>query len=168
MSTIYIVSAFGGSYDDAWENNLCARRTMAEAEAEVERLKIQQARVVGFDSQVRNAYLAAREEAQPVMLEIPPAPKGPASTTKENMNAWKKQKKEWEQLAQPMIAENRQKQAAQEAAAARWAKAFAISLGATEEELQELGFSSMDGTEAYYSYRFDKDTGYDIEELELL
>ena len=160
--TIYVIVAYGGEYDDAWESNVCAKRSRDDAELEILELEERRDKVKVMHPEVSSAFYAARQVREP-MEEVPESPKGPAKTTKENMRLHREAVEAWRLVAQPIIERNQERENRAYLAAVEAARLKAIELGADERDLHELGFSESD----YRAYSTNFDCDYRVEELEL-
>jgi hypothetical protein len=165
VTTIYIIQASGGSYDDAWERNLFAVADEAEALVAVEKLKAQHEKVKGIFDQVRRFFneslkeLCTKEPDEPQ----PTPPRGPAKNDKASMAAHHAAYKRWIEECTPIGQRNHARANARVAAAGLLTKAFAAELGADVDDLKMMG---IDGTNVGWP-SFDGDTHYSYEELEL-
>lgn len=163
MTTIYIIVASGGSYDDAWQSNVCARYSRDDAELEVLRLQEQSKKISAIVDEVRTTYYIALKAGAFTPEEIPRPPKGPAKSTKENRKLHAEEMQKYYALAQPIAKRNEARHIAAMAAAKEAAKQRAIELGADEDDLKVMGFD-----QPYFSlYCREGDASYDVEELEI-
>lgn len=67
---IYVVVAYGGSYDDSWESNICARSTQEGAELAIEEEKARDARIQEALPKLKEHFESLRTTA-PVMQILP-------------------------------------------------------------------------------------------------
>lgn len=159
---IFVVIAYGGEYDDAWEKNVCAKFTETDAQLEILELEERRDKLKVMHPEVSSAFYAARQVREP-MEEVPKSPKGPSKTTKENMRLHREAVEAWRVVAQPIIERNQEREKRAYSAAVNVAREKAIELGADERDLQHLGFTDAD----YRSYTANFDCDYRVEELEL-
>lgn len=165
MSDIFIVVASGGSYDDAWRSNVCAFATREEADLEVIRRSEMHVRLSELDKQASEARWAFLRTEVSGLEQVEPAPKGPAKPTKELNADYQRRMEEWRKKMVPISERNRTRQTAMLYAAVAHARQNAIAAGATEEELQLLGFSDNANT---FGYDYSHDTTFSVEQLELI
>lgn len=168
MTKIFIITASGGSYDDAWENNLFAVQSQEGAEAEVERLNAQHALLCSIWNEVRAALFEGYAKTRSVQQEpVPPAPKGPAKPGgKDAQRAHSKALEEWRAAAEPARVRNAAVVQQSMREAVESARQKAVELGADDEQLQALGFITLaDGSTSPPHLMID--TSYSYEELEL-
>lgn len=164
MEKIFIVSAYGGQYDDAWETNLYALRDVVEAELAVLHEEERHKRLLKIDTVVDQVFGAYLHSAVYDMKKIPDQPRGPARTTKENMKLHEKALAEWQAIVIPLNEHNNNEQNRIFREARAVAKQKAIELGADYLDLKTLGFTE---TGEYHAYAFEEDTSFHFEELEL-
>jgi len=175
MTKIYIIKAFGGSYDDAWKNNLYAVVEEEQAKVEVQRLTELHKFCEGIWPQVHNSLTDGYAEAriahdrnyflQHQDLKLPPEPKEPVKHTKETQAEYKKKynawRKEFEPIWKALQAEHeRSMQMAYQASHDK-----AVELGATKEHLEMFGFFDQKG--GLNPPSFDESASYCYQELEL-
>ena len=165
MTTIYIVVASGGSYDDAWQTNLCACIDKTAAELEVLRLEEQSKKIGAMIREVEGAYRAGLHANKFTREEIPRPPSGPAKGDKESMKLHTAAMKAHYALVQPIAERNERRNTTAMLAAKEAAKQKAIDLGANEDDLKVMGFINE---HFFLSHCRDYDCAYFIEELELL
>jgi len=166
MSKIYIVRAFGGSYDGAWETNLYAFLDEKQAAAEAERLTALHTFCVAKWPAVQAALQAGYAELRAFSSEpVAPHPKGHAKMTKDEQRQLEQQRRKWRKEADVVWARNRAITNALMLKATAAARDAAVAAGCTEEHLKEMGFFNDAGELS--SPSFQTDTSYDYEELEL-
>lgn len=158
---IYIVKASGGEYDDAWENNLCACRTVETAEAEVTRLKEQAERLKEMAPKVAAFYRKFLQENPATQVEVPAHPKGPSKQTKENRKAYEQAAEAWRVKAHPILEGNQAAVNEQTRKATAASRQFAMGMGADEDDLKQIGLDDDLGWPSY------EDAEYTYEELEI-
>ena len=162
---IFVVVAYGGQYDDSWEANTCARYARDAAEIAISEFEEQDRKLAVMAPIIQDVFYEQNNIADEPYEDVPEAPKGPARGTKEQLILHKEAVLAWQKIAFPIIQRNEERTEKVRRRAVYWARQKAIELGATESELQRLGFSEQ----SYYArsaYRF-KDRYYRIDELEL-
>jgi hypothetical protein len=166
MSTIYVIIASGGSYDDAWERNVFAVADEAAAMVAVDELKARHERLKGLYQPIREFFNQHIRETAPMFMHEPQPdyPKGPAKPNKEALKAHAAAIKEWTELAQPIGRRNQDRSLAHNRHVAAATRELAATLGADEEDMKALGLDRENGM-AWPN--FDIDTNYSYEELEL-
>lgn len=164
--TIYVVIAYGGEYDDAWESNVCAKYSRDDAELEVLELKQRREKLKTIHQPVQDAFYA-RCSIQEPMEEVPNSPKGPSKSTKENMRLHWEAVDAWRAVARPIIERNQERENRAHQAAVEAARNKAIELGADEFDLKQLGFSKDNYNDRYHPSFCNFNCDYKIEELEL-
>lgn len=164
MEKIFIVSAYGGQYEDAWNTNLYALRDVVEAELAVLHEEERHQRLLKINTVVDQVHYGHIREAVCDMKKIPDQPCGPASMTKENMKLHKKALAEWRAIVIPLNEHNNNEQNRIFRDARAVAKQKAIELGADDLDLKTLGFTEP---AEYHAYAFEEDTSFRFEELEL-
>lgn len=162
MTTIYIVVASGGSYDDAWQANLCARFDKTDAELEVLRLEEQSKKIGAMIREVEGAYRGGLHANQFTPEVMPRPPSGPAKSDKESMKLHAAVMKAHYALVQPIAERNQRRNTAAMLAAKEAAKQKAIELGANEDDLRVMGFTNE---HFFLSHCRDYDCAYFVEEL---
>ena len=80
MSTIYILVAYGGHYDEAWETNLIASHSRDEMESLIEILLTHKAVYQAAEDEYKGKFAAHMEQwlqahPEPAVLNIPRPPK---------------------------------------------------------------------------------------------
>lgn len=167
MKKIFIIKASGGSYDDAWENNLYAVEDQTQAELDV--LQLKQDHDVCKDvwmnvwAVLQEGYVKVRGAA--AQFKLPKEPKGPVRPNKESTAEYRRAYAEWRKQCEPIWAEIRKKQDAEMQAAIAIAFNYAAGRGLTRKQLEMLGFFNAAGE--LTSPSFQADTSYHFEELEL-
>ena len=170
MTTIYIITSSGGSYDDAWHSNLFAVADKETAEAEVKRL-----------TEAHEFAAEVFKELQPMTQEVyaqvraylrkptAPEPKEPRGkqATKEAVAAWRKARQEWIETNQPIWQADEQARADIMNRGIEQMIAKARSLGCEDLHLDLLGFYNPYNPGALTMPHFSNDVGYSYEELEL-
>jgi hypothetical protein len=162
--TIYVVIAYGGEYDDAWEKNVCARFSETDAQITILDLEERREKLKGMRDPVQAVWYANLKPIEGIE-SVPQPPKGPKKGTKENMAAHRLAVEEWRKIANPMIERNEQRANAAYLNASKLAREKAIELGADEVDLSQLGF--CDNGEFRPPYDSCLDCSYRYEELEL-
>jgi hypothetical protein len=165
MNKIYVVTAFGGSYDDAWQENICACLTQEDAELKILEFRERDARLEKISPNIIEEYgNAFRSTIEGLMFEeIPPFPnKGKFKNDKLYDDALTK----WQHSMVLQMLHNEHARKRIEWEAAKVARKLAIELGCSDEDLSYLGFQD-DGTfSGSWGHHFD-DCDYSIEELEI-
>lgn len=100
--SIFIVVAYGGEYDDAWESNVVAFSTSEEATVESVRL----AKRRDYLTPIYNALITIGGAAYPTYTPLPKKPKGPATSTPESQKVHQAQVAAWDAECAPIIALN--------------------------------------------------------------
>jgi len=161
MNQIYIVIAYGGSYD-AWENNLFARYTMEDAELAIIELKERDARITAAMPKLI-AQLKELQSKFPLTQEPHPAmPKGPAKQTRENRDAHQKAMATWSTENQRIWAINQARQNHWNEEMTNYQRAFAKNeCGLSDEDMVIITFPTHSG------YCFGDRGEYRIDELEI-
>lgn len=159
MNKIYLVKAYGGEYDDAWEDNLFACTTQEAAELAIIELQERDARIKIVLPTLHQQFIELRK-FMPLEQEMaPPWPKGPAKQTKENRDAHQRQIAEYQRIVLPMNARNTAKQHAWTDKVTELQRAEAQRLGLSDADTAIIDFPV---------YRAHADTSnYMFEELEL-
>lgn len=156
MTKIYIIKAFGGEYDDAWESNLFAVNDEQQAEAEVQRLKEQHQFLIGVDAALKPFVQEVYAQVRAFKREpTPPEPKGSA-----------KAKEAWLKECEPIWKRN---QAEIDSIWRRGGDVLMVKaqeLGCDEEQLDALGFHIPGGV-GFNMPNFRRDVDYSYEELEM-
>jgi hypothetical protein len=167
VSTIYIIQASGGSYDDAWERNLFAVGDEAVALVAVDELKARHEKLMGLYRPIRDFFTQHMSETAPMFMyePSPDCPKGPAKPNKEALKAHAAAIKEWTELARPIGRRNQDRSLAHNRHVAAATRELATTLGADEEDLKALCLDDSDDVVVWPN--FDADTSYYYEELEL-
>lgn len=163
MSMIYIIVAYGGQYDDAWESNLTARYIKEDAELAIIELQERDARVKAAMPKL----VAQFKELQakfPLSQEPHPAmPKGPAKQTKENRAAHDKVMQTYYTENQRVWAINQARQNAWNEEMTNYQRGFAKNeCGLSDTDLMIINFPT------HSAYCFSHEADYRIDELEIL
>lgn len=164
MSKIYVVKASGGSYDDAWECNVCAYLDEEKAQFEVWRLNEQMVRLREIHGKIQEAYYRRLKATQKGLEVAPERPRGPVKQTPTSKAEYKAAQKAWQVVADPILKRNQEHLAREYGAAKELARLQAVELGATEEDLVFLGFRT-EGTYPITNYNLE--ATHEYEELEL-
>jgi hypothetical protein len=165
MNKIYVVTAFGGSYEDAWQENICACLTQEDAELKILEFREQDARLGKISPKIVEEYRNTfRQPIEGIHLEqIPPVPN---KRNFKNDKLYSDALTKWQHAIVPVQLRNAHVQKLINLEAARVARELAIELGCSDEDLSYLGFQD-DGTfSVSWGHRFD-DCDYFIEELEI-
>lgn len=165
MSDIFIVVASGGSYDDAWRSNVCAFATREEADLEVIRRSEMHVRLSELDKRASEARWEYLRSGSVAFEEMDPLPTAPAKPNKKSREEYEQRLAKWREKNTPLNERNRARQMAMLVIAVEHARQTAISAGATEEELELLGFSDNANT---FGYDYSHDTTFSVEQLELI
>lgn len=165
MEKIFVVKAYGGEFDDSWEENLYAVRGQEAAELAVMQETERHERLCKAKEKIFNVYHRVLNSLPKDIRDIPSPPRGPARPTKETTEAHRQAAEKWREIAEPIQKHNAAEYSRVQAAASIQAKNKAIELGLNDEDLVILGF--RDG-EDYYSHRYNSDRQFHFEELELL
>lgn len=166
MNKIYVVKASGGSYDDAWESSLFAVGDAQTAELAVWDLQEQHKFLEKVWPDIQQVLQHGMKAVRDFKYEvIPPAPKGLAKASKEQLAEHRKAFNEWRKVSEPIQKRNEAQTDRLMKEAVEATRVHAISLGCTEEHLKELNFYNHAGELTYPNFR--SDTSYDFEELEL-
>lgn len=88
---IYVVVAYGGSYDDAWESNMCARFTQEAAELVIEEEKARDARIRAAQPKLKEHFDSLRDTA-PVLQPLPEIDRLPPKGKREDAAVKARQK----------------------------------------------------------------------------
>jgi len=168
MTKIYIIKASGGSYDDAWENNLFGVVEEEQAKAEVQRLKDEHE----FLSEVITHLQPMAQEfyAQVSAYKrtpTPPEPKGPSKANKEKAAEWRKAKEAWRVACEPIWQRDQEAINKIISDGAMVVMAKARELGCEDKHIEALGFYRMGADLGINMPSFDRDVDYSYEELEL-
>ncbi len=168
MEQIYLITAHGGEYGDAWSQNLYAVKTQAQAEQAVaeERATLPlMLQVLHAHSHALTQYLRATQHLRVV---VPPAPIWPSDGDDEARTQYYRDHRQWvdlihqaEVLDRPLVLSAEQK-------AAQTAYDHAVSLGLKDRHLQQLGFSWNQGVLKFEPTGLWSDTQYSYEVLEVL
>ena len=142
---LFVISASGGSYDDQWTNVVCVCLSAEKAEAEVSRrqskhdssIPLNQKLFTEFDNAL-TAHLNSLEESIPA---LPPSPKGPANSNKENMQPYKVALAAWRVLRDARTDATNKAYEEAEAVATAVAYALAKEANCSGDELKNMGFT---------------------------
>lgn len=166
VTNIFIVVARGGSFEESWCNNVCAFATKEEADLEVLRRQELHMRLAELDKLARAAaHWTFIRENQEADEKIDDMPKRPAKQTKKLTDDYQRRMAEWRKKTESATKRNHERQMAVIVKAVEHARQTAISAGATEEELELLGFSDNPNT---FGYSFSSDMEFSVEQLELI
>lgn len=164
MNKIYVVTAYGGSYDDAWQENICACLTREDAELKILEFQQRDARLEKIFPKIveeyRNTFRSPIEGLQ--LEKIPPIPN---KRNFKNDKLYSDALTKWQHAVAPVQLRNQHVQELINLEVAKVARKLAIELGCSDEDLSYLGFQD-DGTFSEWGHRFD-DCDYSIEELEI-
>lgn len=163
-TTIFIVTASGGDYEDSWKRNVRAFRLKEEAENYVATATAQ----IVFINSIRQTVVKFYQDLLSVPVpeqEMPdPYPKGPARPTKQSWAKHYVELREWANKNDVVIERNNLRTKVHYETCYNEAIKCATSMGATEEHLSIMGFSN--GHFDMFSDMYD--ATYEYEEIELL
>ena len=161
---VFVVVASGGEYDSAWEQNLYAYRSRADAGCEVERLEAFQARVRPLVNDIKQAAYAVLGN-RPVMLQTPAPPPVPKKANREEYARYQRAHAAWKTEIKPIVDENNARLEANYQLARQAAVNTAIDLGCSDEDIEALGL--YDPVKWLGGVTDTTEISYNIEELEL-
>jgi len=124
---MYVIVAYGGTYDDAWQNNVAVAASLAQAEAEIERRKALDNRANSFARQASEFYYERIRLYVPMTFEIE-RPKGPAKPTAETMVAYHQELDAWNNAYREHCRENYRLQTLFYKEAVKETRAFVLEL----------------------------------------
>ena len=168
MTKIYIIKSSGGSYDEAWENNLFGVVEEEQANAEVRRFKDEHKFLSEVITHLRPMIQEFYDQVRAYeRTPTPPEPKGPAKANKEKAAEWRKAKEAWRLQCQPIWERDQEAINKIISDGALVVMEKARELGCNDEHLQKLGFYRMGADLEINMPHFNMDIDYDYEELEL-
>jgi hypothetical protein len=162
-STIFIVVASGGEYDDAWQSNLFAFRNEEDAKEQVAKLTAQNEFANSIRPKIVQIYSDALLMPIDHLEEQDAHPKGPRKPTKQSLAEYNVKVAEWTAKNEPIAQRNLLRTEARRLLAAAAARKHAIDLGATDEHLDAIGFTETD-----FDLYHHCDITYEYAEIQLL
>lgn len=162
MNKIFVVVAYGGQYEDAWENSLFACATQVGADLAVLELQERDERIKLAAEKLVSHFNDLKAKHPLVLDPLPAMPKGPAKPTKET-------NKDYQRVMAGYYAENQRVWAINQARQNAWNEELA---GYQREYAKaECGLSDDDLTcitfPTHSMYCFGDKADYCVEELEL-
>jgi len=157
MTTIYLVVASGGQYEDHWTRNVGARHTQEDAQALVEACAASNARLVEAYPGVYAVFRDTLRSAS-AFLHTPDRPAVRSAHTPESAALHAASLLEWQQVCKQITLTNEQQHRVTVLLAGEAACQEGRNLGLTEEDLDSIFLHDYPGFE---------DATYEIEELEI-
>ena len=168
MTKIYIIKSSGGSYDEAWENNLFGVVEEEQAKVEVQRLRDERA----FLSEMRTHLQPMIQECYAQVnaykrTPTTPEPKGPTEANREKVAEWRKAKEAWRVECEPIWKRDQEAINTIVSDGAKAVLAKARELGCEDRHIEALGFYRHGADAGISMPSFNQDVDYSYEELEL-
>lgn len=164
-SSIFVVRASGGEYDDAWETPLYAVTELEAANAAVDAERDRHERVCAVYDEVCRVFHEALASTPSDAKEVPPCPKGPAKPTKQNREEYRQALARWDAERRPIVEHNAKEYDRIRRLASATAAHTALDAGLNESDLPALGF---DANGLFVAYHLDRRSSFSHYELELL
>jgi hypothetical protein len=156
MTTIYLVVASGGAYEDHWERNIGARYTRENADALMEACIASNARLVEVYPAVHEAFWNVLRPA--AVAPMPPKPQFGSVLTPEDRVDYDMKIARWQLACQSITELNNQQHRDTVARAGPAARQEGRARGLTEGDLESIFFDDYP--------RFE-DATFDVEELDI-
>lgn len=171
---LFVISASGGRYDDEWTNVVCVCLSAEKAEAEVSRRQSKHDSSIPLNKKLfaefYNALTAHRHSLEESIPALPPSPKGPANSNKENMQPYKVALAAWRVLRD--VRTDATNKAYEEAEAVATAVAYALAKEAncSDDELKNMGFTFYEDRPVKFSpnYALTEPMSFSFDEVEVV